>query len=170
MLNKPAGCVSTRSDPQRRPTILDLLPQEFRHLHPVGRLDADTEGLLLLTNDGTFTHRLTHPRHGITKTYRAFVKGAVTPMSLVRLRRGLLLDDGPTAPCRARIIAQSAKSSEVELELHEGRKRQVRRMLAGIGHPVLALRRTRVGGVALGNLPRGAFRRLTPPELTRLRG
>ncbi|MCS6862755.1 MAG: rRNA pseudouridine synthase, partial [Abditibacteriales bacterium] len=169
LLNKPRGCVTTRRDPQGRPTVMDWLPPEYQHLHPVGRLDFDTEGLLLLTNDGALTNALTHPRHAVPKTYRAWVRGRIRRDALRRLERGVVLDDGPTAPARVRMISQNEHVSVIEIEIHEGRKRQVRRMCAAVGHPVLALRRVRLGDVTLGNLKPGEYRRLTEEEIERLR-
>lgn len=168
MLNKPAGVVSTRADERGRKTVMELLPAQLRHLHPVGRLDADTEGLLLLTDDGALTYRVTHPRHAMTKTYRATVQHRVEPATIERLAAGVLLEDGPTAPCRARLVRSARASSEVELILHEGRKRQVRRMLATLGHPVVRLRRVRVAGLTLGALKPGEFRLLTAREVNEL--
>lgn len=170
MLNKPAGVVSTRSDPQDRLTVIDLLPQKYKHLHPVGRLDADTEGLLLLTNDGEFTHRLTHPRHEVTKRYRAVVQGTVQPNDIRKLSDGVQLDDGTTAPCSVRVVRRGKDRTWVDLELHEGRNRQVRRMLKAVGFPVLKLKRTRVGGLTLRDLPLGSFRLLTRHEVKMVTG
>lgn len=168
MLHKPAGYVTTASDPQGRPTVMELVPAMPR-LYPVGRLDLDTEGLLLLTNDGPLAHRLTHPRYGVPKLYRAKVAGLVVPEALERLRTGVLLDDGPTAPARVRLLRQETGTALLELELTEGRKRQVRRMCAAVGHPVLHLRRVGFGPLRLGRLPKGAYRPLTPDEVARLR-
>lgn len=168
MLHKPAGYVTTASDPQGRPTVMELVPAMPR-LYPVGRLDLDTEGLLLLTNDGPLAHRLTHPRYGVPKLYRAKVAGLVVPEALERLRTGVLLDDGPTAPARVRLLRQETGTALLELELKEGRKRQVRRMCAAVGHPVLHLRRVGFGPLRLGRLPKGAYRPLTPDEVARLR-
>src|SRR5690606_31804937 len=168
MLHKPAGYVTTASDPQGRPTVMELVPAMPR-LYPVGRLDLDTEGLLLLTNDGPLAHRLTHPRYGVPKLYRAKVAGLVVPEALERLRTGVLLDDGPTAPARVRLLRQETGTALLELELKEGRKRQVRRMCAAVGHPVLHLRRAGFGPLRLGRLPKGAYRPLTPDEVARLR-
>ncbi len=168
VLHKPTGYVTTCADERERLTVLDLLPPELRHLHPVGRLDADTEGLLLLTDDGAFTQRLTHPRYEVEKTYRAKVSGHVGSGVVARLAQGLVLEDGPTATCRVRLVNIRTRTSEIELVLHEGRKRQVRRMLAAVGHPVLRLRRIRVGGLTLGTLPVGKFRHLTEREVSSL--
>ena len=164
MVNKPAGVVSTARDPQGRPTVVSLVRTAGR-LYPVGRLDADTTGLILLTNDGDLAHRLTHPSFEVPKTYRAVVAGGpVRAPALRALRRGVTLDDGPTAPARARLIAPDT----IEITIHEGRKRQVRRMCEAVGHPVRSLERVRFGPLALERLPRGASRRLSGPELRAL--
>lgn len=167
LLHKPAGCLTTRRDPHARDTVMALVPP-IPGLHPVGRLDKDTTGLLLLTNDGDLTYALTHPRHHVEKTYRARVAGIPSPGTLTRLRRGLLLDDGPTAPAAARLVTREGADAIVELTIHEGRKRQVRRMLQAVGHPVLALARLRIGPLALGDLPEGQWREVTPGELREL--
>jgi pseudouridine synthase len=169
LLNKPRGCVTTRRDPQSRPTVMDWLPREYQHLHPVGRLDFDTEGLLLLTNDGELTNALTHPRHEVRKTYRARVRGRISRDALKRLERGVVLDDGLTAPARVKTISQNERVSVIEIEVHEGRKRQVRRMCEFVGHPVLALQRVRIGDLTLGQLKPGEYRRLTEAEMGKLR-
>jgi 23S rRNA pseudouridine2605 synthase len=164
-LHKPAGVVSTASDPQRRRTVVDLVPAGAR-LYPVGRLDADATGLILLTNDGELANRLMHPRHEVPRTYRATVGGGpVGERALRRLREGVELEDGVTAPARARRLAPD----RLELTLHEGRNRQVKRMCAAVGHPVRALQRVRFGPLALGDLAPGAHRRLTAAEVERLR-
>jgi 23S rRNA pseudouridine2605 synthase len=164
-LNKPAGVVSTAEDTHGRPTVIRLVPSQ-RRLYPVGRLDTDTTGLILLTNDGALAERLTHPRHEVSKTYRAHVRPPeVSERSLRSLRDGVLLDDGPTAPAGARLI----RPGLVELTIHEGRKRQVRRMLEAVGHEVIALERVAIGPLELGTLPEGDSRRLSEPEVERLR-
>jgi 23S rRNA pseudouridine2605 synthase len=163
-VNKPPGVVSTARDPQQRPTVVDLVGCELR-LYPVGRLDVDTTGLILLTNDGSLAHRLTHPSFEVPKTYRAVVgKPPVSAAALRSLRRGVTLDDGVTAPARARRLAPDT----IELTIHEGRKRQVKRMCAEVGHPVRELQRTRFGSLELGELPQGAYRRLDRSELDSL--
>lgn len=165
MLHKPAGYITTRSDPHARNTVMTLIP-DIPGLHPIGRLDKDTTGLLLLTNDGDLTYALTHPKHHVEKTYRAEVAGLPGAGTLARLRQGLLLDDGPTAPAQVRLIGRTgADGACVELVIHEGRKRQVRRMLAAVGHPVRTLTRLAVGPLTLGDLPEGVWRDLTPDEL-----
>jgi len=163
VLNKPAGVVTTADDPQGRPTVVGLVPNEPR-VFPVGRLDVDTEGLLLLTNDGELAHRLTHPSYGVEKEYVAEVEGLPTRAVLRRLREGVELDDGPTAPARATLIDPSV----VRLTIHEGRNRQVRRMCEAVGHSVVRLIRTRIGPLADRSLAPGAWRELTGDEVRSL--
>lgn len=160
LLNKPRGVVTTARDTHGRPTVVELVPPEPR-VFPVGRLDADTEGLLLLTNDGDLAHRIMHPRHGLDKEYLAEVDGgAVTSGAMRRLRHGIELDDGPTAPAR---VSQPAPGV-LRITIHEGRNRQVRRMCEAIGHPVRRLVRTRIGPVSDRHLAPGTWRRLTTSE------
>jgi 23S rRNA pseudouridine2605 synthase len=163
VLNKPAGVVSTASDPQGRPTVVGLVPSQPR-VFPVGRLDEATEGLLLLTNDGDLAHHLTHPRFGVDKEYVAVVRGTPTPAELRRLRQGVELDDGPTAPARVALMAPN----QVRIVIHEGRNRQVRRMFDAVGHPVERLVRTRIGPLADRRLRPGRWRALTPAEVRSL--
>jgi 23S rRNA pseudouridine2605 synthase len=164
MVNKPAGVVSTVHDPQRRPTVVSLVPTDTR-LYPVGRLDADTTGLILLTNDGPLAHRLTHPRFQVAKTYRVVVgRPPVRGAALKALRQGVRLEDGLTAPAEARLV----KPDTIELTIREGRKRQVKRMCQAVGHPVRTLVRVRFGPLELGGLPPGASRRLNQRELREL--
>jgi 23S rRNA pseudouridine2605 synthase len=164
-VHKPRGVVSTASDPQGRRTVVDLVPSHKR-LYPVGRLDADSTGLILLTDDGELAHRLTHPRFEVPKTYRAIVRHPPVRESALRLlREGVELDDGRTAPARARRVTPS----EIELTIHEGRKRQVRRMLEAVGHPVVSLQRVAFGSLRLGTLSEGSHRRLPAAEVERLR-
>jgi len=163
LLNKPAGVVTTADDPQGRPIVVDLVPDEPR-VFPVGRLDADTEGLLLLTNDGELAHRLTHPSYGVEKEYVAEVDGEPSRAALRSLREGVELDDGMTAEARASLMDPSV----VKLTIHEGRNRQVRRMCEAVGHPVVRLVRTRVGPIADRSLAPGSFRELTVEELRSL--
>jgi 23S rRNA pseudouridine2605 synthase len=164
-LNKPAGVVSTASDPQGRPTVVDLVPGA-RRLYPVGRLDADATGLLLLTNDGELANRLTHPRYEVPRTYRATVGNPpVSERALRALRTGVELDDGRTAPAKAR----RAGSDTIELTIHEGRKHQVKRMCAEVGHPVKRLERIAFGPLKLGPLAPGRHRRLSESEIDSLR-
>ena len=164
LLHKPAGVVTTASDPQGRRTVVDLVQVPVR-LFPVGRLDRDTTGLLLLTNDGALADRLMHPRHGVRKTYVARVAADPGEPVLERLRRGVELDDGPTAPAEVR----RAGPGRVEITIHEGRNRQVRRMLAAVGHPVRALHRSRYAGLELGSLRPGEWRTLDDSEVDGLR-
>ena len=164
LLHKPAGVVTTARDPQGRPTVVELVPDEPRVV-PVGRLDADTTGSLLLTNDGQLAHRLAHPRYGVEKTYVADVEGDPDDEALQRLRDGVELDDGRTAPARARRLGRG----RVELVLHEGRTHQVKRMLAAIGHPVPRLHRPTYAGLTLKGLEPGACRELEPFEVEQLR-
>ena len=163
LLNKPAGVVTTADDPQGRPTVVGLVPAEPR-VFPVGRLDVDTEGLLLLTNDGELAHRLTHPSFGVEKEYVAELEGSPSRAALRRLREGVELDDGTTAPARAALLEPSV----VRLTIHEGRNRQVRRMCDAVGHPVVRLIRTRIGPLADRSLAPGAWRELTGDEVRSL--
>jgi 23S rRNA pseudouridine2605 synthase len=160
LLNKPGGVVTTASDPQGRPTVVSLVPSEPR-VFPVGRLDLETEGLLLLTNDGGLAHRLTHPSFGIEKEYLAEVTGEISRNSLRRLREGIELDDGVTAPAKASLVEPSL----LRLTIHEGRNRQVRRMCDAIGHPVVRLVRSRIGPITDPRLKPGFSRRLTEDEV-----
>jgi 23S rRNA pseudouridine2605 synthase len=167
LLNKPAGYVSTASDTHGRPTVVDLVPAMPR-VFPVGRLDADTEGLLLLTNDGELTQRLTHPSFGVVKTYLAEVEGDPAPGAIRRLREGVELDDGCTAPARVAVVQRHGATTAIELGIHEGRNRQVRRMCEAVGHPVRRLVRSRIGPLRDRSLAPGAWRALTPAEVRRL--
>ncbi|MCR4402248.1 MAG: rRNA pseudouridine synthase [Firmicutes bacterium] len=165
LLNKPAGYISTARDPQGRPTVLDLVPRDRHRLFPVGRLDFDTEGLILLTNDGDAAYALTHPAFEVPKTYIAQVRGVPGERALEALRGGVRLGDVVTSPARVRLLRSDSTSAVIEVEIHEGRKREVRNMLAAVGHPVLHLRRTRLGRLVLGDLKVGSWRRLTPDEV-----
>lgn len=164
LLNKPRRVVTTSHDPQGRTTVLDLVPAEPR-VFPVGRLDFDTEGLLILTNDGDLAHRLTHPSRGVEKEYLVEVDGVPTRGALRSLREGVELDDGMTAPARVRLAESRSGVAAVQLVIHEGRNRQVRRMLDAVGHPVRRLVRTRIGPVADRGLAPGAWRDLTRAEV-----
>jgi pseudouridine synthase len=163
LLNKPAGVVTTASDPQGRPTVVGLVGHESRVV-PVGRLDADTTGALLLTNDGPLAHRLAHPRYEVDKVYEADVEGAPPTDALRRLGEGVELEDGRTAPARVRRLGPS----RIELVLHEGRKHQVKRMCEAVGHPVLRLHRSGYAGLGTGDLPPGAWRVLDDDEVASL--
>jgi pseudouridine synthase len=164
LLHKPAGVVTTARDPQRRRTVIDLVDHEARVV-PVGRLDVDTTGALLLTNDGELAHRLAHPRYGVEKLYEAEVEGDPPRAALQQLEEGVELEDGRTSPARARRL----RPGRVELALHEGRKHQVKRMLAAVGHPVVRLHRSGYAGLTLEGLEPGAWRELEPLEVERLR-
>jgi 23S rRNA pseudouridine2605 synthase len=165
LLNKPAGVVTTARDPLGRPTVVGLVSDHESRLVPVGRLDADTTGALLLTNDGELAHRLAHPRYEVEKVYEAEVEGEPSNEALRQLEQGIELDDGRTAPARARRVARS----RIELAIHEGRKHQVKRMLAAVGHPVIRLHRSRYAGLTLKGLGPGESRELTRAEVKRLR-
>jgi pseudouridine synthase len=164
LLHKPADVVTTARDPQGRRTVVDLVPREPRVV-PVGRLDADTTGALLLTNDGELAHRLAHPRYGVEKTYVVEVEGTPSADALERLARGVELADGVTAPARVRRL----RGGTLELTIHEGRNRQVKRMLEAVGHPVVRLHRSAYAGLTLEGLEPGAWRELEPSEVQRLR-
>jgi 23S rRNA pseudouridine2605 synthase len=175
-LNKPRGYMTTMSDPEGRPTVADLFPKDApAGLFPVGRLDFDTEGLLLLTTDGDLAQVLLHPRHHVTKVYLATVQGVPSGATLAQLRMGVELDDGMTAPAGAVLVSKTGEASReagravVELRIREGRKRQVRRMLGAVGHPVMRLARVSFGPVALGDLAPGGVRPLTDDEVAALK-
>ena len=175
LLNKPRGYVTTRSDPEGRRTILDLIPRVREYLYPVGRLDYDSEGLLLVTNDGDLAARLMHPRYEIERTYHARVRGAPDAAALARLARGIVLDGRRTAPATVRRLSDnpSARKDDsqatIEITIREGRSRQVRKMCEAVGHPVLRLQRVRFGPIADSTLKVGASRELTPREVASLR-
>ena len=171
MLNKPAGYVTSTADPHAAHTVFELVDRAARPaLVYVGRLDADTTGLLLFTDDGVLVDALTHPRHHVGKVYEARVEGVPDEAALARLCAGVVLDDGVTAPAQARLLSRGAGGeSTVELRIHEGKKRQVKRMLAAVGHPVLSLHRSAFGPLALGDLALGAWRDLSAAELSALR-
>jgi 23S rRNA pseudouridine2605 synthase len=164
LLHKPAGVVTTARDPQGRATVVELVEHPTRVV-PVGRLDADTTGALLLTNDGELAHRLAHPRYEVEKVYEAEVEGEPSDDALERLRGDVELDDGPTAPAGVRRLGPN----RIELAIHEGRKHQVKRMLAAVGHPVIRLHRSRYAGLTLEGLEPGAWRELEPFEVPLLR-
>ena len=172
-LHKPRGCVTTRRDPHRRRTVLDLIPAVREYVYPVGRLDYDSEGLLLLTNDGALAAVLTHPRHGVARVYEATVRGVPSAARLRRLAAGVAIDGRETAPAEVRMLRGGgpgrADEARVRIVIREGRNRQVRRMFDAIGHPVRRLRRTRIGPVSLRGLRPGAARELTPAEVRALR-
>lgn len=163
--NKPRGVVSTMDDPEGRRTLNDLLPTRKERLFHVGRLDTDTEGLILLTNDGEFAHRLAHPSYEVPKTYHVQVAGVMDDKTLKRLAKGVRLDDGPVKPDQIKLISRAQDRTHLSVSLHEGRNRVVRRMLEAVGHPVDRLSRTAIGPVRLGRLPIGETRELTREEL-----
>jgi len=168
LIHKPPGVLCTCFDPRGRPTVLDLLPTRWRHqagLHPVGRLDADSRGALLLSNDGALTHPLTHPRHGHRKTYRVWVEGHPAAATLQRWRGGVALDGEASAPVDVRVLRSSPHATLLELVMREGRNRQIRRTADLLGHPVRDLLRVAIGPVALGSLGEGQWRRLQPGDL-----
>ena len=165
VLNKPRGVVSTMDDPEGRRTLADLVPERRGRLFHVGRLDTDTEGLLILTNDGEFAHRLAHPSYAVPKTYLAEVTGVVSPAVLKRLRQGVTLDDGPVRPDAVKVVSTGGDRTLIKITLHEGRNHIVRRTMEAVGHPVRRLSRTGIGPVRLGTLRSGEVRELTRDEL-----
>ena len=167
-LHKPPGVVTTMNDPQGRPDIRGFLPEDGPRVFPVGRLDRDSEGLLLLTNDGELGNRLLHPRYAVEKEYLAEVDGAPTDRLVSRIRRGVELEDGLAKPTAVRVVAASGPRGALRLTMTEGRKREVRRLLAEVGLPVTRLVRLRIGPVKLGKLPPGELRELTPEEIRSL--
>lgn len=170
IMNKPVGVVTTLSDPQGRPTVKRYLPDLGVQVKPVGRLDKESEGLLIFTNDGDLANRLTHPRHKVDKEYEVVVNGIPDPKSLERLRKGVPVEGRMTAPAEVVKIGQSdSPNAKLKIILHEGRKRQIREMCEFIGHPVISLRRVRIGPIVLRKLPRGACRMLSQVELNELR-
>ena len=169
ILNKPCGFVSTRSDPFAAKTIYSLLPEELRILHPVGRLDKNTAGLLLLTNDGELTYHLTHPRFHIDKTYAVTVHGLLGAEDRRRLERGVMLDGRRTAAAKIGRLTQHKQQTAFHLTIHEGRKRQIRRMLAVLKHPVITLKRLSLGPVSLGAMKSGSYRPMSKQEVERLK-
>ena len=168
LLNKPKGYISTAKDERGRSTVLDLLPEVKERIYPVGRLDNNTEGLLLLTNDGALMNGLLHPKYEVEKTYVARIAGEPDEQTLDRLRRGIRLEDGMTAPAKVRLLAQADGESRVEITIHEGRNRQVRRMFAAIGSDVKSLKRVNFAGLTLAGVGRGRHRELTEKELALL--
>lgn len=169
LLNKPAGVVTTLDDPQGRRTVAEFVPPDAPRLFPVGRLDYNTTGLLLLTNDGELAHALMHPRFHVPKTYEAVVRGVPDQADVERLRTGVRLDDGTTAPAAVQVTPLGPHKAKVTLTIHEGRKRQVRRMLSAVGHPVETLARTAYGPLTDEGLPVGAVRELTVKEVAALK-
>lgn len=168
LLNKPKGYVTTLSDPQGRPVVSSLLKNVAVRVFPVGRLDLDTEGALLLTNDGELAQRIQHPSNLTKKTYEAFIRGHLSPQSLRSLEKGILIDEKKTAPCTVRIEKTYPAQSRVHITLHEGRKHQVKKMFAAVGHPVLQLKRLSYGRLSLGPLPIGQYKKLEPHEIKKI--
>ena len=169
MVFKPKAVVTTVHDPEGRPTVMDLVKSQYPRLFPVGRLDYDAEGFLLLTNDGELAHRLSHPSFQIPRTYRVKVQGKPTWEEIRKLRSGIALTDGTTAPCNILPLQQTDENAWVEMTLHEGRNRQVKRMWEKMGYPVLKLRRVRFAGLSLGKLKPGEYRPLRPAEVEKLK-
>lgn len=169
ILYKPSGYVTTTNDPEGRPTIMELLQKVKVRVFPVGRLDFDTEGLMLCTNDGELAHKLQHPSHEVPKTYLAKVDGVPTKEEIIRLRQGIRLEDGMTAPARVKIIRKLEANTWVEIIIHEGRNRQVKRMFDAIGHSVIKLKREGFDFLELGDLKPGDFRHLTAEEIKKLK-
>jgi pseudouridine synthase len=169
MLNKPKGCLVTLDDPFQRRTIRDLLPDLPDGVFPVGRLDKDSEGLLILTNDGELAYRLTHPRFEVAKRYVVHVRGELEDKDAVRLQAGVFVDGRRTAPAKVVVFEKSARQSVLQIEIHEGRKREVRHMLEAVGHPVRDLKRVMFADLSLSHLPSGQWRTLTVPEILRLK-
>lgn len=172
LLNKPRGYVTTRSDPEHRPTVLDLLKGVREYVYPVGRLDFDSEGLLILTNDGDLAATLTHPKHEVERVYEAQVVGVPDAHDIERLSRGIVLEGRRTAPAQVELLRErrtEGDTSVLRITIHEGRTRQVRKMADAIGHPVRTLKRVRIGPLADKNLKLGTYRELTPEEVRKLR-
>ncbi|MCX7923293.1 MAG: rRNA pseudouridine synthase [Clostridia bacterium] len=165
MLNKPVGYVTTVKDQFSRPTVIDLAKDIKERVYPVGRLDYDTSGLILLTNDGEFAYRFTHPKHEVEKCYIAEVKGTPSQLDIENFETGLEIEDFTTAPAKLKVLNKERYSSQVEIIIHEGRNRQVRKMCEAIGHPVLKLKRIAIGKLKLDTLPEGKWRKLTYKEL-----
>ncbi|MBE7026271.1 MAG: rRNA pseudouridine synthase [Ruminococcaceae bacterium] len=171
MLNKPYGYISAVKDQFERETVVDLVKEELNaNLHPVGRLDYDTEGLILLTNDGDFTYHITHPKHNVGKTYIATLKGGITIKHLAALRRGIKVEDYKTSPAEVDLLDSVPGQSRVQITIHEGKNRQVRKMFESLGYTVTALERIAIGKVEIGNLARGRWRHLTSYEISYLMG
>ncbi|HEX4566144.1 MAG TPA: pseudouridine synthase [Vicinamibacterales bacterium] len=172
LLNKPRGYITSRSDPEQRPTVLDLLRGVKEYVYPVGRLDYDSEGLLILTNDGELAARLTHPRHEVDKVYHARVRGIPDDHAIERLQKGVTIDGRRTAAAKARFVdpphKRTGAQTTIELAIHEGRQRQVRKMFDAIGHPVVRLKRVRIGPIEDPEIPLGHWRELTPQEVEKL--
>lgn len=169
LFNKPERCITSLSDPEKRSTIMDYLRGIKSRVYPVGRLDYNSEGLVLLTNDGELAHAILHPTRKIPKTYLVKIDGVLEDKDISQLKKGMKLEDGITAPARIEKVRKMKANSWVEITIHEGRKRQVRRMFERLGHPVIRLKRTRINGLILGDLPKGRYRYLTSEEIKRLK-
>lgn len=169
LLNKPEGYITTVKDTHGRKTVMDLLPANLGRIYPVGRLDSSTTGLLLFTNDGELTYALTHPKHKFNKTYLACIRGALKDDSIKALENGILLEDGLTSKAKVKIVKTNPSTSLVKITIHEGKKRQVRRMFKSIGHPVISLKRIAMGFLTLNGVPEGKYRYLTLTEVQRLK-
>jgi len=168
LLNKPKGYVTTLSDPQNRPIVISLVKNISTRLFPVGRLDLDTEGALILTNDGTFAQKVQHPSNETNKTYEAIIKGHLLSTNAITLEKGILLEGKLTAPAKITILSRKAGKSFIRITIHEGRKRQIKKMFAHFNHPVLHLKRTAYGKLFLGNIPSGRYRQLDSKELKKV--
>lgn len=169
ILNKPKGVITSRYDPEGRKTVFDILPREFRELHPVGRLDRETTGLLLLTNDGELTYRLTHPKFEVRKKYKVRCGGEIGEKEKKRLERGMIIEGRKTARAKVNIVRSDAKRSDLFIEIHEGRKRQIRKMFLFLGHPIKGLERVGYEFLKLGRLEKGGFRHLSTGEIMQLK-
>ncbi|MFA5059595.1 MAG: pseudouridine synthase [Candidatus Omnitrophota bacterium] len=169
LLNKPKGYVTTTADPHAQKTVLDLVPKEFQHLYPAGRLDQDTQGLLLLTNDGDVAYKLTHPKFNVDKTYLAKISGVLAPLEKEKLEKGVVIEDKITAPSKITNVRISLGQTEFLITIHEGRKRQIRLMLQAVGHKVVDLTRIKQGPLSLGDLKLGCWRRLSEQEILQLK-
>ena len=167
--NKPKGYITSMQDEKGRPVVTELVADVDARLFPVGRLDYNTSGMLILTNDGDLTYRLTHPRHQVTKTYRALVSGVLSKEKLFRLRKGVDIGGFVTSPAQVKIIRQAERSAVVDITIHEGKNRQVRKMFAAVGNPVQELQRTAIGDLRLGRLKEGHYRKLTRNEIEYLK-
>ena len=168
LLNKPKGYVTTLSDPQGRPIVTDLIREKQHRLFPVGRLDIDTEGALILTNDGALAQRIQHPRNEVTKTYESLVSGFPSKATLKKIDKGFPLEGKITAPAKTHLVKRFTSTSLIAITIHEGRKRQVRKMFAAVGHPVVNLKRIAYGSLYLKKLPEGGYRSLTPKDLAKI--
>jgi 23S rRNA pseudouridine2605 synthase len=168
MLNKPREVISSVTDPQGRKTVLDLIPDKFPRMYPVGRLDYESEGMILLTNDGELANRISHPKNKVKKVYVVSVYGYPSKETMAKFSSGVELEDGKTAPAKIKLINKGKNSSEMEVEIWEGKKRQIRKMFESLGHPVFKLVRTQIGELKMGTLDEGKYRILKEPEINRI--